>query len=98
MLVFVADDEADGSAGGDQSLRRALGSRHHSGEKFHAVAFLAGCGETALTRTTAIEFRLNEVEVQFQTSRTAVDDAADGCAVTFAERGETEKSAEGVQG
>ena len=89
MLILVADDEADGMAGGLPL--------EQSGEELHTVAFLAGGGQTALTRATAVELTLDEIQVEFQSCGTAVDDTADGCAVALAERGQTKEVSESVQ-
>ena len=90
MLVFVADNEADGRTRG-LSLEQPR-------EDFHAVAFLARRGQRALSRAAAVEFVLHDAEVYADACRHAVNHAADGRAVAFAERRQAEYLSKGVHG
>ena len=88
MLVFITHKEAYGTSGGF--------AFKHAGEYLNAVALAAWRGEGALSRTAAIEFTLNEIKVEVETGRHAVDDAAYAKTVTLAESGETKEVAKSV--
>lgn len=88
VLILVADNETDGCTGGD--------AIHGSRQQLYAVCFLTCCSETTLAGTTAVELRLDEVEVEADACGTAVNDATDGCAVALAKSGHTKEITEGI--
>ena len=89
-LVGVADEEGDGRAGGAPFK--------HAGEDFHLVGFAPLGNVAAGAGATAVEVGLDIGFGKRQAGRAAVDDAADACAVTFAEGGDAEELSEGVAG
>ncbi len=89
VLIGVADDKTDGAA-----------CRHpfeDTAEQFYLVWLLTGCGDTALSGTTPIEFLLDECQVDGNACRHTVHHSANGLAVALAEGGQPEYLSEGVQ-
>ena len=82
MMIGVPDDETYGA-----SRRFPF---KHTAEQFHLVSFLSGSGDTALSWTPAVQFLLDEIQVDANTCWHPVDDAAYGLAVTFSEGGQRE--------
>ena len=82
MLVFVADEQSDGGAGG--------AAFEHAGEDLQAVAFLAGGGNGGLSGTTAVEHVLDRVQIEVDPGRDAFKHPADGHPVRFAEGGQAQ--------
>ncbi len=84
-LVLVADQERDGRAGGP--------ALEHAGQDFRGVGFLS-LGHMARGAGLApVEFVLDVTLRQCHAGRTAVDHAADGRAVGFAEDGDAKEFA-----
>ena len=88
VLVLVAHDEADGAA-----CRLAF---EHAAEQFYVVSLLSAGGNVALARSAAVEFRLDEVKVNGDACRHAVDDTSDSLAVALAKGGQSEKFSKSV--
>ena len=85
-LVFVADQQRDRRAGGLAFV--------HAGEDFHRIGF-AALGDVARgAGLAAVEIMLDVGLGERHAGRAAVDHAADGGAVRFAENGDTEQFAE----
>ena len=76
VLILVPDDEPDGAS-------RRLPFKD-AAEQFHLVCFLSRCGDMALSRTAAVQFLLDECQVDIHTRRHPVDDTSDGLTVTLA--------------
>ena len=72
--------------------------RHHAGQNFYRIGFLALGGEARLSGPAAIEIALDVFDGQRQQRRAAVDHAADRNPVAFAEGRDPEHVAEGVEG
>jgi len=89
-LVFIGNDESDGRTG-----RFAL---KNAAQHLHGITFLALGHDSALPRSAAIEVVLYEFEVKIQPCRAAVDNAADGGAVRFAEGCDAEEGTESIHG
>jgi hypothetical protein len=84
-LVGVADQQAD---------RRARGAAFiDTRQDLHRVGFVALRNVAAGAGTAAVEFDLDVGFAQRQTGRAAIDHAADGRAVAFAEIGDAEQVA-----
>ena len=77
VLVRVPDNETDGT-----SRRFPL---KHTTEQFHLVGFLSGSGDTALSWAPAVQFLLDEFQVDVDAGWHPVDHAAYGLTVTFSE-------------
>ena len=77
FLIAVVDHHRDGGSGAFpfESPRKDL----------HPIGLFAGGGERTLPRAASVELALDEGFVDRQTRRQAVEDAADGPAVGFAE-------------
>ena len=86
--ILAGDKKGEGRAGGFSFEQARQG--------LHPVAFLALGGDRALSRFSPVEFRLHKTEIDFQSRRTPVDNAADAGAMGFAEGGDAEEVAEGV--
>ena len=82
VLVLVPDDESDGTA-------RRLPFKD-AAEQFHLVCFLSRCGDMALSWTAAVQFLLDECQIDIHTRRHPVDDTSDGLTVTLAEGRQSE--------
>ena len=82
MLVRVLDNETDGTA-----RRFPL---EHATEQFHLVGFLSGSSDTALSWTPAIQFLLDEFQVDVDACRHPVNHAAYSLTVTFSEGSQRE--------
>ena len=67
-----------------------------AGQDLHLVRLLALRGEARLAGPALVEIGLDLVSGQRNVRRAAVDDAADGGPVAFAEGGDAEQMAEGV--
>ena len=87
-LVFVADEQRDGCAGGL--------AFEHAGQYLHRVRFAALRDVARGAGFAAVEVMLDVGLAQLHSRRATVDDAADGRAVRFAERGDGEERAECV--
>ena len=87
-LVGVANQQGDGGAGGF--------ALEDAGKDFHAIGFAALGNVTAGAGFTAVEIGLDVVCAKRQAGRAAVDDAANACAVAFAEGGDAEQLSEGI--
>ena len=83
VLVGVADEEADGRA------RRS--AFEDAAQQLHLVGFLAGRSEMALAGLATGQLALNEIHIDLDARRHAVDDATDACTVALAEAGKAEK-------
>src|SRR5690606_29507107 len=88
--IDVLDQKADGRAGGD--------AFEHARQDFDRVGFLTLSRVLGLAGAALIEPHLDVGLRQRKTRRHAVDDAADGGAMTLAEGREAEERAEGVCG
>ena len=88
VLVVVAHDEPDGAACGF--------AFEDAAEQFHLVGFVARRGDVALSGAPTVELGLNEVQVDVDAGRHAVDDAANGRAMALAEGGQPEYVAKSV--
>ena len=77
VLVRVPDNETDGTP-----CRFPF---KHTTEQFHLVGFLSGSGDAALSRASAVQFLLDELQVDVDACRHPVDHAAYGLTVTFSE-------------
>jgi hypothetical protein len=87
-MVFVAYQDGDRGACGLAFV--------HPGEDFAGVFFLPRCGDFALARSAAIEFKLDFFGGDGQFGRTAINDYADAATVGFAEGDDAEEMAEGA--
>ena len=87
-LVFVADQQRDGRAGGF--------AFEHAGQDLHRVRFAALGNVARGAGFAAVQVSLDIGRAQFHSRRATVDDATDGRAVGFAERGDGEEGAESV--
>ena len=83
VLICVANEEADGC-----TCRLAL---EDAAQQLHFILLLASRCESALPRFTSSQFALNEVHIDFNASRHAVNDATYRSAMTLAKRSKTEK-------
>ncbi len=90
-LVAIADHQGQGGAQGPAILAQAR-------QDLDGVGLLARGGQGALARTAAVQLGLDGGAVQWQSGRTAVDDAAHGRAVALAEGGDGEQGSEGIGG
>ena len=88
MLVGIADDEADGAA------RRV--AFEDAAEQFYAVGLLAAGGDGALAGTPPVQFVLDEVHVDGDACRHAVNDTSYGLAMALAEGRQPEYIAKGI--
>ena len=86
MLVGVAHDEVDGTA-------RRL-TLEDTTEQLHLIRFLARGRDLALSWATTIEFLLDEIHVDVDACRHAVDNATDGFTMTLAKSRQPEYSPE----
>ena len=93
-LVDILDQHHDGRAGGDLA-RRAL-VFEDARQDLHLVGLLALRGEARLAGPALVEIGLDLGGGQRNVRRAAVDDAADGGAMAFAEGGDAEQMAEGI--
>ena len=93
-LIGVADEQADGSAGGH--LLSAFGMGKDTGQNLDLIGFLTLGGITRLARTTAIQIFLDFLACQSDQGRAAVHCAADGRPVAFAPGGYTKEMSETV--
>ncbi len=87
-LVFVADQQRDGRAGGL--------AFEHTGKDLHRVRFAALRDVARGAGLAAVQLDLDVGCAQLHSRRATVDDAADGRAVRFAERGDGKERAESV--
>src|SRR5690606_29548853 len=87
-LVGVADQQADRRAGGLALV--------HAAQDLHRVGLVALGDELAGAGAAAVQVALDVGLTERHAGRAAVDDAADGRAVGFAEVGDPEQGAEGV--
>ena len=85
-LILVRDHECDRRAGGF--------AFEYAAEHLHGIAFLSLRYDGALSRSAPVEFVLDEVEVEIESGRTAIHDAADGRAVGFTESSDAEEGTE----
>ena len=88
VLVLIAYDEADRASRGF--------AFEDTTQQFHAVTFLAVCGDAALSGLAPVQFLLNEVHIHLNTCRHTVNDAADGCSVALAEGSQRKDISESV--
>ena len=88
VLVGVPDHETDGRA-------RRL-SLVDAGEELDLVALLARRSQPRLAGPPTVQFLLDALEIELDTSRTAVDDASDGRTVGLTEAGEPEDVSESI--
>jgi hypothetical protein len=72
--------------------------RHHTGQDFDRVGFLALGGEARLPGTATIQIVLDLLDGQRQPRRTAIDHAADRHPVAFTKGRDPKQVAEGVEG
>ena len=82
MLVLVPYDETDGAT------RRF--SFEDARKEFYLVRFLTTGGEQGLSRATSVQLLLDEVHVDGDAGRKAVNHATHTGTVRFAERGQAE--------
>ena len=87
-LVDIVDDDADGRAGGD--------TLEHPGQDARGIRLATLRDMPAATRPATVEIVLHVLFRERKTGRAAVDDAADGRAVTLAERGDGEEPSDAV--
>ena len=88
VLIGVAHDKPDGTA-----RRFAL---KDTAQQFHLIGFLTRRGDLALSRTTTVEFTLDERYIDIDTSGHPVDDASDGFSVALAKRGQPKYGSERI--
>ena len=79
VLIGISDHETDRA-----SCRFPL---KHTTKQFHLVCFVTSSRNTALSWSAAVQFLLNEVYVDVNTRRHAVNNAANSLTVAFAEGG-----------
>ena len=89
-LVLVEDNQPD--------RRTGCLAFKNTGKDLHLVGFATLCRVTRLARTTALEILLDVGLAEFDTGRTAVDDAADRDTVAFTKRSDCEEFTDGVPG
>ncbi len=77
LLIGVADNETN--------WRTAGHALKYSRENLHFVSFLPRSSKNSLTRTTSVEFRLNEIQVHMNTYGKTIDNSSKSIAMTFAE-------------
>ena len=94
-LIDVLDHQHDRRAGGHLLAGRFVGE--HAGHDLHRVRLLALGGEARLAWTALVEIGLDVGHLERNARRAAVDHAADRRPVAFAEAGEAEEMAEGVE-
>ena len=94
-LIDIVDQERDRRAGGHLLAGRFV--HEHAGEDFDRVRLLALRGEARLAGPAAIEIGLNVGLAQRNARRAAVDHAADGRPVAFAEGGDPEQMPERIE-
>ena len=87
-MVGVAHDETDGAAG-----RFAL---EHTAEQLHLIGFVTRCGQGALPRPAAVQFRLDEIQVDVYAGGHTVYHTSDGGSMALAKGGQCEMMAERV--
>ncbi len=90
-LVDILDQHHDGRAGGDLA-RRAL-VLEDAGQDLDLIGLLALRGEARLAGPALVEIGLDFGSGQRNVRRAAVDHAADGGAMAFAEGGDAEEMA-----
>ncbi|MNF52088.1 hypothetical protein D3C84_334280 [compost metagenome] len=90
LLVGIADQQADGAAGG-----LAL---EHPGEDFHHIVFLTLGGVAAGARLAPVEVALHVLQRQLQARRATIDDGDQRRAMAFASAGDGEQLAVGIAG
>ena len=95
-LIGVLDQKGDRRS--RRHLHAGLGVRHHAGQDFDRVRFLALGGEARLAGAAAVEIVLDVLIGQRDQRRAAVDHAADRDPVALAEGRDPEHMAEGVVG
>jgi hypothetical protein len=77
VLVRIPHHETDRASCGT--------SLEHATQQFHYVALLPGSCDTALSRATAIQFTLDEVQVDFNANGHTVHDTTDSLTVALSE-------------
>ncbi len=90
LLIGVADQQADGTAGGL--------AFEHPGEDLDLVGFLALGGVAAGARLAPVQVTLQVLQRQFQARRAAVDNGDQRRTMAFARGGDSEQLAVGIAG
>ena len=71
-------------------------SVEYAAQHFHTVALLSGGGQFALAGTTAVEFALNELQIELNIGRHTINDTTDGRSVALTETCQAEDMTESV--